>query len=784
MEALEALNATIVKNSSAYPYYIWETLDEARDLPQECFEKLRQIDQAYQVVFDAGDPEKELRRVYKKYALQFHPDKGGDRHILQFVTALKDAYTHEHHGQSIRNKILKRRRERAEERAEMEAFKQSAREESNARKEEEEKERRIARERDAFRQAFEEREAREAAKMAAEREEAIKSAMNSLKPAKSVHWTMKEQKQLISAIAKHGWPKDYDAFNPSIDQWEDDPRLGDDNDWPWSRIKEVMPEKFAKGDTCRNRYSRMIQRFCKDATGDPSDFFTLQIFCTLAREQYDFGNAYLKYKVMSCTRHIDSKKINVKWQSPSYIDDIAYDEHKEAVAAFERCSWNTNYLKVHWKTTEEDLEQMWKAERNGQWYGFKQAYVNMRKLEGASDEEAKEDARKAAEEAKAVEEAKVARKEEARKALLPPAALSLRGELRHQESSLGLYWLVPDRKAYGQSVWKHESEDRWIAFAYGNWLVQSGDSVGVKAEGYLLLTDKAAAYPHLSSVVWQEGDGKDWHDAPNARCVCLSAKKAAKAEEKARKAKEAEEKARKVSSGSGNSRDDVVREESMNTVLSQEAEVEEAKAKEANEALEDEESVIDDMDATLEDEESVIDDMDATMHDVASTKACKSVEEEARPLENDKKMKNERKKISPYLPPGMKEDEYAEQHGCEHQLAARRKRKNEEQLTLHRNMRLRTIDNLEGAFEQWFWKEDGSEYRSMTDYYNATTSFQKLLGKSSEEIILFLLHASNDDIENEFLRNGWVYSTSGTTKLTRVQKVAKTFQKWYATAAT
>jgi hypothetical protein len=442
--------------------------------------------------------------------------------------------------------------------------------------------------------------------------------MNSFKPAKSVDWTVKEQKQLISAIAKYGWPNNYDAFNPAIDQWEKNPRLGDDNDSPWSRIKDVMPEKFAKGDTCRNRYSRMIQHFCKHATGDPSESFTLQIFCTLAREKYEFNNAYLKYKVMSCTRHIDSKKINVKWQNPSYVDDVEYEEHKQAVAAFERCSWNTNYLKVYWKSTEEDLTQMWKGERIGQWYGFKQAYENMRTLEGASDKEAEKAAKREAKKAAKAEKAK----------------------------------------------------------------------------------------------------------AEAARAEAARAEEARQAEA----------------------------------------------AKAAKESVNDE-------------EESVIDDMDATMDDVASTEACKSVEKEARPLENDKKMKNELKKISPYLPHGMKEDEYAEQHGCEHQLAAQRKRKNEEQLlskTLHRNMRPRTIDNLEDAFKQWFRKKDDSEYSSMTDYKKATTSFQKLLGKSSEEILLFLLHASNDDIENEFLRNGWVYSTSGTTKLTRVQTVAKVFQKkWY-----
>jgi membrane protein involved in colicin uptake len=404
---MEALNARIVEKSRVYPFTYWDTLREARDLPSECREKLLQIDEAYQVVLDAGDPDKEVRRLYKQHALQYHPDKeGGDRHIFEFATALKNAYIHEQHGEEIRKDVLELRRLRKK----SECDEERAREEANALEAE------MARDR-ADRQAHEERKARKAAQEAAERDEALTSTMNSFKPAKSVHWTWKEQKQLISAIAKHGWPNNYDAFNPAIDQWEKNPRLGDDNDSPWSRIKDVMPEKFAKGDTCRNRYSRMIRDFCEHATGDPSDSFTLQIFCTLAREKYEFNNAYLKYKVMSCTRHIDSKKINVKWQNPSYVDDVEYEEHKQAVAAFERCSWNNDYLKVYWKSTEEDLSEMWKGERIGQWYGFKQAYKNMMTLEGASqpeEEEYTEEVRKAAQQEE--EERKAAQQEEARKA--------------------------------------------------------------------------------------------------------------------------------------------------------------------------------------------------------------------------------------------------------------------------------------------------------------------------------------------------------------------------------
>ena len=235
---MEALNATIAEKSRAYPFTYWDSLGEARELPSECREKLRQIDEAYQVVFDAGDPDKELRRVYKQHALQYHPDKeGGDRPIFEFATALKNAYTHELHGEAIRQGVLElwRLRKKAE------CDEQRARDKS------------IAFEAHAARsisdrQAYEEREAQEAAKKAAKREEAIKSAMNSFKPAKSVEWTPKEQLLLIHAIAEHGWPG-YDAFDPVVDQWEKNPRLGDDNDSPWSRIKGEMPEKFANNDT-------------------------------------------------------------------------------------------------------------------------------------------------------------------------------------------------------------------------------------------------------------------------------------------------------------------------------------------------------------------------------------------------------------------------------------------------------------------------------------------------------------------------------------------------------
>jgi hypothetical protein len=77
--------------------------------------------------------------------------------------------------------------------------------------------------------------------------------------------------------------------------------------------------------------------------------------------------------------------------------------------------------------------------------------------------------------------------------------------------------LAPQRTAHGKPVWKHASEDKWIAWAStGKWAVQPGANVGVDAISYLLLEDTTASLPHQSTAVWEEYDGtaKQWVKAP------------------------------------------------------------------------------------------------------------------------------------------------------------------------------------------------------------------------------------------------------------------------------
>ena len=45
----------------------------------------------------------------------------------------------------------------------------------------------------------------------------------------------------------------------------------------------------------------------------------------------------------------------------------------------------------------------------------------------------------------------------------PPTSLVLSGELKDQESCLGVYTLVEDFSANGCPVWQHSSRDRYIA---------------------------------------------------------------------------------------------------------------------------------------------------------------------------------------------------------------------------------------------------------------------------------------------------------------------------------
>ena len=99
-----------------------------------------------------------------------------------------------------------------------------------------------------------------------------------------------------------------------------------------------------------------------------------------------------------------------------------------------------------------------------------------------------------------------------------PAVLLLSGSLQHNEECLGEYTLT-ERKAYGGAVWKHGSEDLWIArHSDGEWSVQAEEDVGKGCASCLLLSDAAALMPHLSSKTWEEGDGKKWLTAPSLKC--------------------------------------------------------------------------------------------------------------------------------------------------------------------------------------------------------------------------------------------------------------------------
>ena len=102
-----------------------------------------------------------------------------------------------------------------------------------------------------------------------------------------------------------------------------------------------------------------------------------------------------------------------------------------------------------------------------------------------------------------------------------PTSMSLCGELEHKTACLGTYMLAPHRTANGKPVWKHASEDRWIAcISTGIWKVQEGVAVGVNTLGFLKLEDTTASLPHQSTGVWEEYDGtaKQWLKAPSCKC--------------------------------------------------------------------------------------------------------------------------------------------------------------------------------------------------------------------------------------------------------------------------
>ena len=105
----------------------------------------------------------------------------------------------------------------------------------------------------------------------------------------------------------------------------------------------------------------------------------------------------------------------------------------------------------------------------------------------------------------------------------PPASLVLTGELKDQETSLGVYVLVEDCTVNDCPVWQHISRDRCIAkYRNGHWLVQQTKNVGVNDYCHLRLPDSTVPLPHLSSVMWEEFDSAEaraWIDAPVCQCA-------------------------------------------------------------------------------------------------------------------------------------------------------------------------------------------------------------------------------------------------------------------------
>jgi len=103
-----------------------------------------------------------------------------------------------------------------------------------------------------------------------------------------------------------------------------------------------------------------------------------------------------------------------------------------------------------------------------------------------------------------------------------PTSMSLCGDLEVKTECLGTYFLAPQRTAHGKPVWKHATEDRWIAWASdGKWKVQPGVHVGgVNALGFMKLEDTTASLPHQSTAVWEVYDGKakQWVKAPTCKC--------------------------------------------------------------------------------------------------------------------------------------------------------------------------------------------------------------------------------------------------------------------------
>lgn len=86
---------------------------------------------------------------------------------------------------------------------------------------------------------------------------------------------------------------------------------------------------------------------------------------------------------------------------------------------------------------------------------------------------------------------------------LPRTMLRVEGA-RFQTDCNGVYHVVDGREVYGKAVWKHTSNDRWIARTAGAWVVQKGSKVGVSTSAYAKLFDPCPEDPHLSTTVWKE----------------------------------------------------------------------------------------------------------------------------------------------------------------------------------------------------------------------------------------------------------------------------------------
>ena len=107
---------------------------------------------------------------------------------------------------------------------------------------------------------------------------------------------------------------------------------------------------------------------------------------------------------------------------------------------------------------------------------------------------------------------------------VPPTAgsLVLTGDLKDQETCLGVYLHVPGCTVHGSPVWKHAQKDRWIArYADGQWLIQQRRNVGSTDICHMRLCNPSTDFPHHSGQIWEEYDSKlqRWLEAPVFQCA-------------------------------------------------------------------------------------------------------------------------------------------------------------------------------------------------------------------------------------------------------------------------